>query len=98
MVSARRAARMSQPASSSDEPPEWLWRFSPSAWVNEQADSGEDATIAAMVAARRRWREARDAWLEERGLVMWGMGGLPWHEFKRIEQQEPHRILRRPGC
>ncbi|MFJ6846416.1 hypothetical protein ACIQRE_27555 [Streptomyces griseoluteus] len=50
------------------------------------------------MAARRRWRERRDGWLEEHGLVMWGMRGLSAQEFKRIEQQEPHRILRRPGA
>ncbi|MFG2130493.1 hypothetical protein ACGFNV_22125 [Streptomyces sp. NPDC048751] len=99
MVSQRRAARagMGRPPVE-ESPPEWLWRFSPQAWVDERACTGEDATVAALVAARRRWRGQRDAWLEERGLVVWGMRGLSHDEFKRIEQQEPHRVLRRPDA
>ncbi|WUD74611.1 hypothetical protein OG937_24415 [Streptomyces sp. NBC_00510] len=95
MVSARRAARMA-PRVSNDEPPEWLWKFQASRWFRETREEGEDATVEAFIKARGRWRKARDAWLAERGLVVYGMAGLTWQEFKEIEQQEPHRVLRRP--
>ncbi|MFD5673676.1 hypothetical protein [Streptomyces sp. NPDC127040] len=49
-----------------------------------------------VIAHRRAWQEKRDAWLEERGLVVWGMVGLSYQEYKQIERDEPHRIVRRP--
>jgi hypothetical protein len=84
------------------EPPAWLWQFPrrDPQWRREgdgrNGDGLEDSWCTAEVRARRRWTEARDAWLAERGLVMWGMRGLPWAELKRIRREEPHRILRRP--
>ncbi|MFJ3635227.1 hypothetical protein [Streptomyces sp. NPDC090112] len=56
---------------------------------------GEEDWIAAVIRTRREWRTKRDAWLEERGLVVSDMRGLSWQEYKRIEREEPHRILRR---
>lgn len=98
MASARRAARagLNRPQGEAEGPPEWLWQFSYARWFRERSEAGEVATIEEAVKARRRWREARDAWLQRRGLVMPDMRGLSWHEFKQIEREEPHRILRRP--
>lgn len=81
------------------EPPAWLWQFGRSdpQWRRE-GDGGPDGDwCRAEVRARRRWREARDAWLAERGLVVADMHGLSWEEFKRIRREEPHRVLYRPG-
>lgn len=94
MVSARRAARMAPAVRSDDEPPEWLWRFSAASFFARPAD--EPSSLESFVAARRRWREARDEWLLDRGLVMWGMTGMTFQEYNRIEREEPHRVLRRP--
>jgi hypothetical protein len=52
--------------------------------------------IDEVIAQRRAWQVKRDAWLEERGLIVYGMRGLSSREFKRIEREEPHRIVRRP--
>ncbi|MCC0099444.1 hypothetical protein K7B10_32650 [Streptomyces flavotricini] len=60
-----------------------------------RVQGGED-WIAAVIRTRREWRVKRDDWLEERGMVVDGMRGLSHQEFKRIEREEPHRILRRP--
>lgn len=96
-MSQRRAARagVGRPPAA-EQPPGWLWKFSPYEWVDERACTGEEETVAALVAARRRWRKARDGWLEERGLVVWGMRGVTHDEYRRIEREAPHRILRRP--
>ena len=80
------------------EPPEWLWQFPrrDPQWRRE-GDGGPDKDwCAAEVAARQRWREACRAWLDERGLVMWSASAVTGPEFKRIQREEPHRILRRP--
>ncbi|MER5468034.1 hypothetical protein [Streptomyces sp. NPDC002685] len=82
------------------EPPEWIWQYrrSDPQWRRE-GDAGPDNNwCTAEVKARQRWREARDAWLEERALVMSDMRGLRWDEFKRIRREEPHRILRHPDA
>ncbi|MFF4792309.1 hypothetical protein ACFY2M_21615 [Streptomyces sp. NPDC001276] len=65
-------------------------------FVYGERAAGREVTVEGIVAARRRWKEERDAWLREHGLVMNGMSGLSWDEFRRIEREEPHRILRRP--
>lgn len=98
MTSRRRAARagLNRAQDAPEGLPEWLWGFSYARWVAAVQEAGGDASLEAAIRARRKWREARDAWLEERGLVMWGMRGLTCGEFKRIEQEEPHRVLHRP--
>jgi hypothetical protein len=70
------------------EPPASLWQFRRADWDGPQR-------IEDIAAARLKWRKAREEWLRERGLVLWGMSGLSWTEFKRIGREEPHRILRR---
>ncbi|KOG58426.1 hypothetical protein ADK77_44140 [Streptomyces antibioticus] len=70
------------------EPPAWLWRFRRSDWDRPR-------TVEEIVAARLKWRGAREEWLRERGLVLWGVPGVSWDEFKRIKREEPHRVLRR---
>jgi len=80
-------------------PPDWIWQYRRHDPQWRRDDGGPDNNwCTAEVAARRRWHDARDAWLEERNLVVWSMRGLSWHEFKRIQQQEPHRILRHPDA
>lgn len=78
------------------EPPEWIWQFPrhDPQWRREGGPDSDWCTSEA--AARHRWRVARDDWLEERGLVLSDMRGLPWPEYKRVQREEPHRILRRP--
>lgn len=84
------------------EPPEWIWQFPrrDPQWRRDGDGKGggtlDENWCTAEVKARQRWREARDAWLEERGLVVSDMRGLLWPEYRRIEKEEPHRILRRP--
>jgi hypothetical protein len=80
------------------EPPDWIWSFQTNRWFMRPKEDGEHQSVQAFVEARRRWHEQRDAWLEERGLVLYGMRGLSWEEFKRIRKEEPHRILRRPDA
>lgn len=68
------------------EPPEWLLRPPP------RPELPFDAT--GYLRARREWRAARDVWLRERGLVVWSMAGLSWADYRRIEREESHRIVR----
>ena len=79
------------------EPPDWLWGEPMGRIVARAQARGEEDWIAAVLRSRRELQAKRVAWLEERGLVMWEAGGMPWQEYKRIEREEPHRILRRPG-
>lgn len=80
------------------EPPGWIWQFPrrDPQWRREGDGGPDNDWCAAQVAARLRWRVARDGWLEERGLVVSDMRGLAWPEYKRIQREEPHRIPRRP--
>lgn len=95
MASARRAARagLNRPESDGDGVPEWVWgrEFGPRQWVADH-----DGSFEGRYDAVKAWREERDAWLQERGLVMSGMHGLSYEDYKRIEREEPNRILRRP--
>ncbi|MZE56158.1 hypothetical protein GTY86_33790 [Streptomyces sp. SID5770] len=77
------------------EPPEWLWG-EPLGRIALRAQRTGENGMAAIIRARKEWRAERDKWLSERGLVVWGMEGLSYSEFQRIQKQEPHRILRRP--
>ncbi|MFD6914056.1 hypothetical protein [Streptomyces virginiae] len=90
---ARRRRPEAPPAD--DSAPDWLWGFTAGSFFMKPRGEEEEDVIDAFITARRKWREARDAWLQERGLVVYGMRGLSWQEYKRIEREEPHRILRR---
>ncbi|MDH2407185.1 hypothetical protein ACG5V6_14955 [Streptomyces chitinivorans] len=80
-----------------DTVPAWLWQFRFADWGLPGVPSAEEpAAVAAIVAARRKWQRARHEWLTSRGLVVWSMSGLSWGEFRRIEREEPHRVLRPP--
>lgn len=75
--------------------PEWLWEFDGRLWGWHAKDLRScQGQIEGHNAARMRWRAARHEWLEERGLVTRDSG--TWSDFKRIEREEPHRVLRRP--
>ncbi|MQY32599.1 hypothetical protein SRB17_05530 [Streptomyces sp. RB17] len=94
MVSARRAARAGldrPPEQDEDGVPEWVWgrEFMARNWARDH-----DGQLEGRYEAILEWRQKRDAWLREHGLVVRGMAGLDYEEFKRIEQTEPHRILR----
>ena len=100
MVSARRAARagLDRTQGADCEAPAWLWQFRGEDWgVSWPPSDAVPGELLNVVRARRQWREAREEWLAERGLVMWGMRGLSRQEFERIERQEPDRVLRRPS-
>lgn len=94
MVSARRAARAGldrSPEETDDGIPAWVWgrEFMARNWVRDH-----DGRIEGRYEALKAWRQKRDAWLREHGLVVHGMAGLDYEDFKRIEREEPHRILR----
>lgn len=95
MVSARRAARagLNRPAEADDGIPEWVWgrEYTALQWARDHG-----GRIEGRFEALRAWRIRRDEWLRGHGLVVSGMAGLAYEEFKRIEREEPHRILRRP--
>lgn len=78
------------------EPPAWIWGESMGRIVAAAKRRGEEDWIAAVLRTRKEWREARDAWLNERGLVVQDMAGLSYREYQRIEREQPHRVLRRP--
>jgi hypothetical protein len=81
-----------------DGVPDWVWSFRLNRWASARRAAGEPVDLTRFVRERDRWRKERDAWLAERGLVMEDMRGMPSGEFKRIEREEPHRILRRPDA
>lgn len=93
MASARREARagLNRSVPGDDEPPEWLWGFSLRRWLR-----GHDGVLDGYHDARMVWQQQCREWLDARGLVEWGHAGMSWEEYKRIEREEPHRILRRP--
>ncbi|MDW8804610.1 hypothetical protein PV439_11785 [Streptomyces scabiei] len=105
MASARRAARagLSQSHRADAESPGWLWHYDEQAWrtddpVPAEWDDNEwDRHVWGLFQPWRRWREGRDAWLRDHGLVVWPMDGLTRAEYGRIEKKEPHRVLRRPS-
>lgn len=105
MVSSRRASRagLGRQEKADDGVPDWLWRFEEDRWAEDgvvpaQYDGNDfDRWAWRMVRARSRWKEAQSEWLRAHGLVMWPMRGLSFREFRRIEREEPHRVLRRPG-
>lgn len=80
-----------------DEPPDWFWEFDGRLWgwhsKNLRSCKGQ---IEGHHDAQMEWHKACRQWLNERGLVAWHCGGVSWQEFKRIEREEPHRVLRRP--
>jgi len=83
------------------EAPDWLWEFDGRDW-GWHSRHPRDAFRAGRLldghyAAKMKWTEACREWLEERGLVMWEHNGGAFSEYKRIEREEPHRILRRPS-
>lgn len=78
-----------------DTVPDWF-RGEPMGRIARRAmQEGKDWTHE-VIAQRQALRERREAWLKERGLVMEGMRGLSYQEFKRIEREEPHRVFRPP--
>lgn len=95
MASARRAARagLNRPQDEGDGPPEWLWGRDVTArqWARDHGGFFEGRYEAV-----KEWRRERDAWLLAHGLVVQGMSGVSYEEFKRIEREEPHRVLRQP--
>ncbi|QDN87403.1 hypothetical protein [Streptomyces sp. RLB3-6] len=97
MASARRAARagLNRPEAEDDGVPDWIWgrEFTPRRWAADHGGTFEGRYDAAM-----EWRRQRDAWLHERGLVVQGMADVSYEDFKRIEREEPHRVLRRPDA
>ncbi|MFI8279755.1 hypothetical protein ACIGBH_33625 [Streptomyces sp. NPDC085929] len=78
-----------------DTVPDWLWGEPMGRIAATAKRRGEEDWIAAVIRTRREWRERRDAWLKERGMVVSGMRGLSYQEFKRIEREEPHRVVPR---
>ncbi|MGW5272751.1 hypothetical protein ACWEQP_09230 [Streptomyces sp. NPDC004044] len=98
MASPRRAARagLNRPPTPDSGPPEWLWGFQSNHWFMRPKDGDEHKSLQAFIGARREWRESCREWLDERGLVLWGISSISWHDYQRIEREEPHRILRRP--
>ncbi|MFE2967856.1 hypothetical protein ACFXKC_30105 [Streptomyces sp. NPDC059340] len=94
MASARRAARagLNRPAEADDGVPEWVWgrEYTARQWVRDH-DGRIEGRYEAAMGYRARCRE----WLDERGLVMQGMN-VSYEEYKRIEREEPHRVLRQP--
>lgn len=75
-----------------DGVPDWLWGgCSLRRWLREHGGQ-----LDGFHASRVEWEHRRRRWLLERGLVVRDMAGLTWEGFKRIEREEPHRILRRP--
>ncbi|MEV6835532.1 hypothetical protein AB0N17_13610 [Streptomyces sp. NPDC051133] len=92
MVSERRRARMQPAAEPVGDVPDWVWgdEFRARRWVRDHGGS-----VEGRYEAYQEWRERCRRWLNERGLVIDGVN-VQYHEFKRIEREEPHRILRRP--
>ncbi|WP_405524591.1 hypothetical protein OG426_16090 [Streptomyces canus] len=86
---ARRRPPEAQPLD--DEPPEWLWQFSMRRWLAEH-----DGSLDGLREAKAEWHQRCREWLDERGLVEWSHSSVTWHEYKRIQREEPHRIPRRP--
>lgn len=78
-------------------PPDWLWGFTMGQFARQARQGGRENWLQDFIDARAEWRRARDAWLVERGLVMSGMAGMTYQEYRRIEREDPHRVLRRPG-
>ena len=87
--------RRSEAPPADDSVPDWLWG-EPMGRIAMRVLRDGKTWIDEVIAQRRAWEEKRDAWLEERGLVVYGMRSMSHQEYKRIEREEPHRILRRP--
>lgn len=100
MVSERRAARagLDRPQSAECEAPGWLWRFRSEDWgISWPPSEDNPVELGELMQARRRWQDARETWLAERGLVAQGMRGMTHAEWNRITREEPHRIVQRPS-
>lgn len=79
-----------------DAVPDWLWEFDGRQWGWHSKDVRScQGRIEGHYRAKLKWREACREWLAERNLVT--SEHCTWREFKRIEREEPHRVLRRPG-
>ncbi|MFF4566187.1 hypothetical protein [Streptomyces sp. NPDC001435] len=93
--------RRPAPPERDDEVPDWLWGFDGRDWGWHSKDprsaSRAGLPIDGHYAAKMRWRDACREWLGERGLVTREHYGN-WQEFKRIQREEPHRILRQPDA
>ena len=93
-------ARRKRPAAAplEEEPPDWLWQFRWADWGLPVPSAETPVSLPDAVKARQKWRAARDEWLKQRGLVVLGSTrGLSHGEFRRLEREEPHRVLRRPA-
>lgn len=86
--------RRPEPERGSVDVPDWFWEGCDlRRWLRER-----DGVLDGFHAAKQEWHARCRAWLEERDLVMWGHSSVSWGEFKRIEREEPHRVLRRPDA
>lgn len=73
------------------EPPEWIWSFPTRRWV-----AGSGGQTEGLYETVMQWHQRCREWLEERDLVEWTHSSVTWAEYKRVQREEPHRILRRP--
>lgn len=90
------ARRRRKEEAASDEVPDWFWEFDGRQWGWHSKDARScGGRIEGRHAAMVKWRAACREWLEEHGLVTRGHY-TTWAEFKRIEREEPWRVLRRP--
>lgn len=94
MVSARRAARagLHREQDEDDGIPEWVWgrEYTARQWARDH-----DGSIEGRFEALREWRARCHQWLDDQGLVMQGMN-VSYEEFKRVQREEPQRVLRPP--
>lgn len=92
--------RRQEPQRGPDDAPDWLWEFDGREWGWHSKDPRAAARAGLSFdghhAAKVKWGEACMAWLGERGLVTRDHYPCTWQEFKRIEREEPQRVLRRP--
>ena len=80
-----------------DAVPEWFWQLRWTDWGLKGRPGPDNPTkLSDIMRARQEWREARERWLEERGLIAWPMRGVTYRGYERIAQEEPHRVLHRP--
>lgn len=104
MAGRARARRRTQVQQRPDrpEPPAWIWQFRPADWPLKDgpvpnADSSSEVEIGRYCEARRLWRAACAKWLTDNEMVMMARGlDMKYAEYKRICEEEPHRVLRRP--